>query len=161
MVAGFDTKTLLCIELFTCNNNTLDGSNGVRDSWPFKLPGMLRITRFHRAPPDTYQPCDRSLSVAIWMDLDDIFSLPFGAGAKMQEASESLPRARQGDDLEYFLPPLARPKVGLICAAISAYLRRRRYTFSHPSVHRHTFLCPDFRLSPFPNALENLWERRS
>lgn len=29
----------------------------------------------------------------------------------MQEAGQSLPRARQGDDLEYFLPPIARPKV--------------------------------------------------
>lgn len=29
----------------------------------------------------------------------------------MQEAGQSLPRARRGDDKEYFLPPIARPKV--------------------------------------------------
>ena len=50
-------------------------------------------------------------SLDIWADLEEIFSLPFGVGEKMQEAGQSLPRARQGDDLEYFLPPIARPKV--------------------------------------------------
>lgn len=66
--------------------------------------------------------------MSIWMDLDDIFSLPFGAGAKMQEASELLPHARHGDDLEYFLPPIAHPKVRSNGAAVeTAHLRR--YTF--------------------------------
>lgn len=45
------------------------------------------------------------------MDLDDIFSLPFGVGGKMKDAADSIPRARQGDNLEYFLPPIVRPKV--------------------------------------------------
>ncbi|CAM9268932.1 unnamed protein product [Ectocarpus fasciculatus] len=45
------------------------------------------------------------------MDLEEIFSLPFGVGEKMKDAADAIPRARQGDDLEYFLPPIARPKV--------------------------------------------------
>ncbi|CAN0525967.1 unnamed protein product, partial [Ectocarpus sp. 8 AP-2014] len=45
------------------------------------------------------------------MDLEEIFSLPFGVGEKMKDAADAIPRARQGDDQEYFLPPIARPKV--------------------------------------------------
>lgn len=45
------------------------------------------------------------------MDLEDIFALPFGVGEKMQDAAGFIPRARQGDDKEYFFPPLVRPKV--------------------------------------------------
>lgn len=55
--------------------------------------------------------CPTWSSVTIWADLEEIFSLPFGVGERMEEAGRSLPRARQGDDLEYFLPPIAHPKV--------------------------------------------------
>lgn len=48
------------------------------------------------------------------MDLEDIFALPFGVGEKMQDAASFIPRARHGDDKEYFLPPLVRPKVILV-----------------------------------------------
>lgn len=50
-------------------------------------------------------------SAEIMLDLNDIFSLPFGFGETMQNAADLIPRARRGDDQEYFLPPLARPKV--------------------------------------------------
>lgn len=69
----------------------------------------LRKETSSNLPPDTRRTT--ALSVAIWMDLEDIFSLPFGVGAKMKDAADSIPRARQGDDLEYFLPPIVRPKV--------------------------------------------------
>ncbi|CAN0273060.1 unnamed protein product, partial [Ectocarpus sp. 8 AP-2014] len=45
------------------------------------------------------------------MDLEEMFSLPFGVGEKMKDAADAIPRARQGDNQEYFLPPIARPKV--------------------------------------------------
>lgn len=45
------------------------------------------------------------------MDLDDIFSLPFGLGEQFHAAANLIPRARKGDEDEYFMPPLAIPKV--------------------------------------------------
>ncbi|CAM9604311.1 unnamed protein product, partial [Ectocarpus sp. 6 AP-2014] len=48
------------------------------------------------------------------MDLEEMFSLPFGVGEKMKDAAGAIPRARQGDNQEYFLPPIARPKVKVL-----------------------------------------------
>ena len=54
-------------------------------------------------------------SAEILMDVDDIFSLPFGVGAGMQDAADFIPRARQSDKEEYLLPPLLIPKVARSC----------------------------------------------
>lgn len=78
----------------------------------------IRLNTAKELTKNKFPRCDRDnillndvRSFDIWADLEEIFSLPFGVGEKMQEAGQSLPRARPGDDLEYFLPPIARPKV--------------------------------------------------
>lgn len=58
------------------------------------------------------------------MDLDEMFSLPFGLGEQLHIAADLLPRARAGDDKEYFVPPLACPRVSFcVIDAIEVIIR--------------------------------------
>ncbi|CAN0541792.1 unnamed protein product, partial [Ectocarpus sp. 12 AP-2014] len=78
--------------------------------WPEKGE-FVRMAASFNATIVPFAAVGSADSVALWMDLEEIFSLPFGVGENMKDAADSIPRARQGDDLEYFLPPIARPKV--------------------------------------------------